>query len=530
VIYTVAFHYLMESEGREYSWADSIYWTLTVMSTLGFGDITFTSDIGRIFTVLVLLSGIAFFLVMLPFTFIEFFYAPWLEARKQARTPRQLPRDTRNHVIMANSGAVAGAFIRKLRQYDYTYAILLNDQQRALDLHDQGYRVVIGDLDARQTYERIRADRAALVLFNQNDQLNTNAIYTLRSYSSETPVVASADSEASVDIMELAGADQVFDFSDMLGRYLARRVLGVSARANIIGEFEQLAIAEAPAMRSPLEGQTLEESDIRETTGVNVIGIWKRGGFSVPRPDTRIGPHSVLVLAGSREQLSHYNRHYGVHTPSNHPVLIVGAGRVGMAAADHLREHDIDHRIVERQPVDEKRRDYQVLGDAAELDVLKEAGIENAPSVIITTNDDDMNIYLTIYCRKLRPDMQIIARSTKDRSIATLHHAGADLVMSYASIGANAVLNFLRGYQELLVTEGLNVFSLAVPKRLSGKTLQASRIRERTGCSVVALRSYEDMIFNPDPSHKLRRGEQLILIGRADAPKEFAMRRHAPRP
>jgi K+/H+ antiporter YhaU regulatory subunit KhtT len=38
------------------------------------------------------------------------------------------------------------------------------------------------------------------------------------------------------------------------------------------------------------------------------------------------------------------------------------------------------------------------------------------------------------------------------------------------------------------------------------------------------------MIFNPDPSHKLRRGEQLILIGRADAPKEFAMRRHAPRP
>ena len=196
----------------------------------------------------------------------------------------------------------------------------------------------------------------------------------------------------------------------------------------------------------------------------------------------------------------------------------------------HRREHGIDHRIVERQPVDAKRRDYQVLGDAAELGVLKEAGIENAPSVIITTNDDDMNIYLTIYCRKLRPDMQIIARSTKDRSIATLHHAGADLVMSYASIGANAVLNFLRGYQELLVTEGLNVFSLAVPKRLSGKTLEASRIRERTGCSVVALRSYEDMIFNPDPSHKLRRGEQLILIGRADAPKEFAMRRHAARP
>lgn len=67
------------------------YWTLVVMSTLGFGDITFTSDIGRAFSVLVLLSGVILLLILLPFVFIKFF-APWMEAQARSRAPRELPR------------------------------------------------------------------------------------------------------------------------------------------------------------------------------------------------------------------------------------------------------------------------------------------------------------------------------------------------------------------------------------------------------------------------------------------------------
>ena len=84
--YTVLFHVIMDQvEGREFSWFTGLYWTLTVMSTLGFGDITFTSDTGRVFSVVVLMSGIVLLLVMMPFMFIHNFYAPWLEARIRDR-------------------------------------------------------------------------------------------------------------------------------------------------------------------------------------------------------------------------------------------------------------------------------------------------------------------------------------------------------------------------------------------------------------------------------------------------------------
>ena len=44
IIYSILFHYIMQHENRSFSWVTGVYWTLTVMSTLGFGDITFSSE------------------------------------------------------------------------------------------------------------------------------------------------------------------------------------------------------------------------------------------------------------------------------------------------------------------------------------------------------------------------------------------------------------------------------------------------------------------------------------------------------
>src|SRR3989337_2412201 len=66
-LFAVVFHVIkVRVEGEQHSWITGFYWTLVVMTTLGFGDITFTSDPGRLFSIVVLLSGVVFLLVMLP--------------------------------------------------------------------------------------------------------------------------------------------------------------------------------------------------------------------------------------------------------------------------------------------------------------------------------------------------------------------------------------------------------------------------------------------------------------------------------
>ena len=102
-LYTIVFHLIMDVEGQDHSWVTGLYWTLVVMSTLGFGDITFHSDAGRAFSILVLMSGLIFLLVVLPFAFIQFFVAPWLEERSAMRTPRAVPNPTSRTSISSHA-------------------------------------------------------------------------------------------------------------------------------------------------------------------------------------------------------------------------------------------------------------------------------------------------------------------------------------------------------------------------------------------------------------------------------------------
>jgi len=514
----------MEYEGRgdEFSWLTGFYWTLVTMTTLGFGDIVFSSDLGRAFSMVVLFSGVLYLLVMLPFTFIEFFYAPWLRAQNQARAPRELPESTRDHVIITNFDAVTAALIKKLKTYDIEYVVLEEDLQTALDMSDEGYNMVLGSVDDLETYRKLRVKNCSLVAATGTDMSNTNVAFTVREYSDHPRVVCTANSADSIDILKMAGANQVIQLGDMLGRSLARRTLGGNARVHVIGHLDKVVIGEATVQETPIIGKTIEESGLREKIGVNIVGIWERGNFILPKPDIELKNETVLVLAGTVEQLRRYDEVLSIYHVSDHPVIIIGSGRVGRGAAKALSERGINYRIVEkdpgRVPLDD---DTFILGDAADINTLKKAGIDNAHSVLVTTNQDDINIYLTIYCRQLNPDMQIISRATYEKNINTLHRAGADFVMSYASMGANIFYNSIEKGEVLMIAEGLNVFEQKVGEKLAGKSLIDSNIRQITGCSVIAVIGEGEVDVNPAPSKNLKKGEELILIGKTEGEQKF---------
>ena len=142
--------------------------------------------------------------------------------------------------------------------------------------------------------------------------------------------------------------------------------------------------------------------------------------------------------------MDRFNELFCIYKVSNAPVVIIGGGGVGMEAARTLVEQGIDYRIVEKDAIQAQKLDNCIVGNAADFEVLKRAEIMNALTVIITTHDDDINVYLTVYCRRLNPEIQIISRVTQERNIATLHRAGADFVMSYASMGRRCNFQFLK--------------------------------------------------------------------------------------
>lgn len=524
VAYSIVFHYIAVYEGvdEQYSWMTGFYWTLVTMSTVGFGDIVFTSDLGRFFSMVVLISGVFFLLILLPFTFIEFFYAPWLQAQNEARAPKKVDPDLRNHVIITNLNVITETLIKKLTSYKINYTILEPDLQKALDLSDMGYNVTNLDPTDFETYNNVNINKASLLVAAGSDTVNTNIAFTVNEYNPDVKVVATATSPDSVDILRLAGANHILQMGEILGRSLARRTLGGSARLHVIGHIDRLIIAEATLHETPLVGKTIKESNIRESSGVNIVGIWERGKFITPTPDTLLHAESVLVLAGTVEQLRNYDELLSIYNVSDKPVVIIGAGRVGRAAAKSLEERGIDYRIIDKNPDRIRDNKKYILGNAADFNILNKAGIAECHTVLITTHDDDVNIYLTIYCRQLYPKIQIISRTTYEKNINTMHRAGADFVMSYASMGASSIFNILEGQDVLLLAEGLNIFNHTVNKKLAGKSLKESGIRKDTGCSVIAINCEDNrMEINPNPNRTLELGEEIILIGSFEGEYQF---------
>ena len=523
-LYSILFHFLMAYEGRDYSWITGLYWTLTVMTTLGFGDITFHSDLGRAFSIVVLLSGVVFLLTLLPFTFIKFFYAPWIEAESRKRTPKELAPETENHVILTAYDPVTIALIEKLKNHRLDYVLIVDDLRRALELYDAGVRVAVGNIDDPETYRKMRTDRASLVVATHRDEINTNIAFTVRELNEKVPVITTADSPYSEDILQMAGSTRVLQIYEMLGRTLAAWTVGGDCRSNVISQFDELIIAEFPAFGTPLVGKPLSEIQVRENFGVSVVGIWERGQFRIPNAASRIDRNSVLVLAGTKRNLKAYDDVYSFYhicRLTTNPVLIIGGGRVGQTIADRFKEREMPYLIIEKNPRRTHEEGNYVVGDAADIRTLQKAWIEKAPAALVTTHDDDTNIYLTKYLRSLRSEMQILSRASLERNVSTLHRAGADFVMSYSSIGANAIFNFLRNEDTFMLAEGLNVFRVEAPRALVGKNLAESKIREMTGCSVVAVKVDGVMAINPDPQAPIQEDAELILIGTYDGEKKF---------
>lgn len=522
-VYSVIFHFIMAWEGREYSWITGFYWTLTVMTTLGFGDITFTRDLGLLFSILVLLSGVVFMLVLLPFAFIKFFFAPWMAEESKRRAPRELPANTSDHVIMTAYDDVTAALVERLITYKRNYVVIVENHEQAGMLSDLGIRVAMGNIDDPETFRKMCVHKAALVVATNSDEINTNIAFTVRELNETVPIITTADSPNSIDILTMAGSSRVVEVADLLARSFVNWTMCGDFQSNIIGRLDELIISETAVMNTPLVGKTVAESKLRELMGVTIVGMWERGKALIPAPDKIITNSTVLLLAGTEKQIATYDEVFSIYQIFRHagdPVIVIGGGRVGTAIAKRFEERSVPYLIIEKNL--RRAGDPNIIqGDAADINTLKKAWIEKAPAVLITTHNDATNIYLTKYCRSLRTDLQIISRANMDRNVSTLHRAGADFVMSYPVLGVDVVFSFLIQQDAIMLVEGFILFHVVAPKILVGVTLVQSRIRQETGCSVVAIKTEGKLVVNPDPSCPITEGSELIIMGTYDNERQF---------
>lgn len=518
--YTAIFRWLMAQEGQSHDWISGLYWTITTMSTLGYGDITFASDAGRLFSMVVLASGVLLILVLLPFMFIQFVVTPWMERRETDRAPRRVPETLRGHIILVGLDTVSQTLIARAKRARIPTLVLVDDPAQASRLKDEGYQTMVGPLDSPATYRKAGVDRAVMVVSTQADTTNTNVAFTVRSVSQEVMITVTSDKKASVDVLGLAGADHVLQLSSTLGTELASRILGTTGRCHVLDSIGETSVAEAAARGTSLVGLTLSQAQGHIQSGARILAIMHRGRLLPMGLGDRIDEGTVLVIAGSRNDLAAYDEQFQKPQELEGPVLILGGGRVGRAVAETFEKSDLPYTIVEQVPSRVPEHLNVVQGDAADIGVLESAGLDAASGVVITSRDDDFNVYLTLYCRRLRSELQILSRATSEHNVATLYRAGADSVLSYAAIGATTMWNKLGRTHRVIIAEGSELFAVPRPSSLVGVALRDQAVYDATGCHIVGALHADGSLVEADhvPTNE---ATTLILLGDRHAERAF---------
>ncbi len=518
VVFTAMFQATMIHEERSYSWLTGLYWTITVMTTVGFGDVTFASDLGKLYTVAVMISGLVMLFIMLPVAIIRYLYTP--------SAPYKVPTDATGHVLFCSYDGFIPRLAEQLEIQGIPYYVLEPDPDVAADLHGHAVPVVTGELDSCESYLALRAKHARMIVATRSDAMNTNITLTVREVAPEVPIVAIALDREAVDILSLTGASEVLPLKDRLGEHLASRVSAGHAHTHVNGQFEDLQIAEFPVHNTPLANRTLRDTRLRELTGLNVVACWERGKLLPAGPDTVLGEFSVPVVVGTKSQMEDLDAMFVIYTANENPVIVIGGGRVGVAATRYLRERGVVVHLIERD--EELRRsiegvaDRLFVGSAADRIVLVEAGIESAPSVLVTTNDDATNIYLSAFCRRLNDDLQIVSRITHDRNLEAIHRAGANYALSYDSLGTKALMSLVEDREMVILGEDVDMFRVPAPPLLSGKSLAESEIGAKTGLNVIALKHRGELSTNPTATTIIEPGSELVLLGTAEQRGRFA--------
>jgi voltage-gated potassium channel len=215
-------------------------------------------------------------------------------------------------------------------------------------------------------------------------------------------------------------------------------------------------------------------------------------------------------------------------------AIICGYGRMGQEIAREFDARGVNYVVVEvgAEPARQlmEMGVPHVVGDATQDNALHAAGIDRAHSLIAVAHTDADNIFIVLSARTLNPSLRIVARSITLEDEHKLRRAGADRVISPYVIGARSiaaavmrpdVVDFLDLHAQRAAGE-MEAITVTAAAPFCDSTLAETRIREQTGCIVLAIRPRERagtarrFLSNPPSDTLLREGDVLIALGTLD--------------
>ncbi|MDS0294422.1 NAD-binding protein [Halogeometricum luteum] len=238
---------------------DAFYFSLVTGSTVGYGDVTSPTAVGKLFTLSLILVTVSSFAAVLGVVF-----TPLIEARLSKALGRMTEEQLdllENHVLVLGYGDLTEPILEELTA-KADVLILTEDEERTRRLTERGYTVLTADPSDEDSQHRGRVESArAVVVATNNDAEDALGILTARQLNPDVTIVAAASQRENVNKLKRAGADTVISPATLGAHFLAESALGGEG----VEELEQRLMSGDPSQAGEAVQEALDEEAAGES-------------------------------------------------------------------------------------------------------------------------------------------------------------------------------------------------------------------------------------------------------------------------
>lgn len=215
-------------EGREYSAIDAIYWVITTITTVGFGDIVFTSTMGKIFTIVVSLSGIfMIFALILPLIVM-----PWIENIRDV-LPTKIKKRMKNHILICGYNEIIETLIKNLAARKIPFACIDNDEKIVRDLSRKGVQCIYGNPSDENVLKSLMINKARFLVLNMDEKKEIEIILAASDLF-DGKIVALTEDTAMTRHLKYTDVDLIFAPKHMIGSRIGEKAISLSQEGHFV--------------------------------------------------------------------------------------------------------------------------------------------------------------------------------------------------------------------------------------------------------------------------------------------------------
>lgn len=308
IVGTLGYYALWRARGG--TWMDALFMTVTTITTIGYGEVRPLSTAGRLFTIVLALTGMGALFYTLGVV-MEYLVAARIADPGGRRKMERRIDALSGHIIVAGLGRVGRETAQELGSAGTPFVVVDPGPAAAQHAGERGYLLISGDATDDAVLERAGVRRArGLVVTTDSDATNLYIILSARVLNPELAIVARAADEVSIPKLIRAGADRAINPYAIGGHRLAHLILKPAAvdffeTALRTGDntlnIEDLAVAPD----SPAIGRRLDALDVRAVSGATVLAILRGGQAVVSASGDQVFASGDQLLAiGTSEQLA----------------------------------------------------------------------------------------------------------------------------------------------------------------------------------------------------------------------------------